>query len=187
MAHTILLVDDDADIRGLYAQVFKENGFKTLEAPDGAAGLEMAIAQQPDLVFTGTSMPNMDGFQLTQQLRANAVTKDIPVMISSHRGKPEDRQHAEQLGIKDFVVFNFTPPVQVVRLVRYRIEGDQSLKSYNVAIDTHALDARDLLEDNHIPNDLACPKHPSESLVLRLTPNPEEEGLYKARFVCPRS
>jgi DNA-binding response OmpR family regulator len=186
MAYKILLVDDDDNIRGLYADVLKEHDFEVVEAHDGEEGLRIAQANKPDLIFTGISMPNMDGFALIEKLRADKNLASVPVMISSHHGRPEDRAKAEQMGIADFVVFNFSPPAQVVKLMRFRIEGEESLHRFRIDVDAEARDAHELISSANLPKRLECTRHPGEQMVLSLTPNPEHKGEFLATFVCPR-
>ena len=61
MAHKILLIDDDNDVRRWYEGVFKESGFDVMVASDGLEGLNIAMKEKPDLIFTGIIMPKMDG------------------------------------------------------------------------------------------------------------------------------
>lgn len=186
MAYKILLVDDDDNVRGLYADVLKEHDFEVLEAHNGEEGLVLAQTNTPDLVFTGINMPNMGGFTLIEKLRADEKLASIPVMISSHHGRPNDRVKAEQMGIKDFIVFNFSPPAQVVKLMRFRIEGEQSLHRFLIEVDAQARDAHELISATHLPKRLKCTRHPGEQMVLSLTPDPERKGGFLATFVCPR-
>lgn len=83
----ILLVDDDEMIRGIYSEVFRNNGFEVEEARDGLEGLEKARSIIPDIIFTGIIMPKMEGFDLMEALKKNVATSQIPVFISSHLGR----------------------------------------------------------------------------------------------------
>jgi PleD family two-component response regulator len=184
--HTILIVDDDKNTRERYKGIFTENGFNVLEAFDGIEGLNIAVDKKPNLIFTGIIMPKMDGFDLIKHLQDNARTANIPIMMSSHLGRQEDKMKAQELGIKDFIILDFTPPVEVLKLVRLRIEGDGSLRKYFVDIDDTALDAAKLTKDFKMPPYFKCEKHPEEKMVLVLSEDPNNLKEFKAKFICPR-
>ncbi|MBX4191817.1 MAG: response regulator [Candidatus Doudnabacteria bacterium] len=64
MKKRILVVDDDAVQKDLYSDVFKDKGYEVIPAADGLEGLEVALKEKPDLIFTGIIMPRMDGFEI---------------------------------------------------------------------------------------------------------------------------
>src|SRR3989344_3372281 len=104
MAKKILVVDDDFEQRDLYASLFRQNGFDVVEANDGLAGLDLALKEKPDLIFTGIIMPKIDGFELIKNVRNNVVTALTPVVVFSHLGREEDRLKALSLAHTDFVI-----------------------------------------------------------------------------------
>lgn len=100
----ILVVDDDFGQRDLYAELFRRRGFDVLIGADGLQGLEIALKDKPDLVFTGIIMPRMDGFELVRNLRNNVATVLVPVIMFSHLGREEDKEKAEKLKDVHFMV-----------------------------------------------------------------------------------
>jgi len=65
----IIIVDDDDETRTAYAEIFRNKGFKVLEARDGVEGLDIATSEEGiDAIFTGIVMPRMDGFQMIEAL-----------------------------------------------------------------------------------------------------------------------
>lgn len=185
MNYTILIVDDDSDVRERYRDVFKENGFNIIEARNGVEGLDVALEKRPDLIFTGIIMPKMDGFDMVKHLKDDIRTTKIPIMISSHLGRQEDKIKAQELGIKDFILLDFTPPIDVVRLARLRIEGGKEQK-YFFDIDDTAFDAARFTKDFNFPAYLKCEKHSSEKMILVLSVDPENPGTFRAKFICPQ-
>ena len=185
MNYTVLVVDDDNNVRERYRGVFKENGFNVIEAKDGIEGLDMALEKRPNLIFTGIIMPKMDGFDMIKHLKDDIRTTNIPIMISSHLGRQEDKIKAQELGIKDFILLDFTPPIDVVRLAHLRIEGDRGEK-YFIDVDETALDAARLTKDFNFSAYLKCDKHPDEKMILVLSADPENAGTFKAKFICPQ-
>lgn len=176
----ILIVDDDTDIREIYVAVFRKDGFNVIEAKDGIEGLDMAIKEIPDVVFTGIIMPRMDGFTMMDALKKNVATSKIPVVISSHMGREEDKRKAEKLGAKDFIVRGTTSPKQAVERIKVLfMEGD-----YAIEFDPYSLDAAKLARDLNIEN-FQCMEC-NEKLVLKIHLDNPKEGIFSARFVCPK-
>jgi two-component system, cell cycle response regulator DivK len=80
-AGLVLIVDDNADTRELYALYLQSRGFSAVTAQDGEAGIEIAFRHQPDLIVMDLSMPRLDGVTATQRLKEDSRTGQIPVVI----------------------------------------------------------------------------------------------------------
>lgn len=80
---TILVVDDESNMRFLLRMILESAGYEVVEAPHGAAAFEQAKASPPDLVVTDLMMPVMTGRELIERLRADSVTADIPIVVLS--------------------------------------------------------------------------------------------------------
>ncbi|WP_367304287.1 response regulator [Burkholderia multivorans] len=78
---TILVVDDDARILALLRVVLEEQGYRVLVASDGEAAVTVTSAEHPDLIVTDWMMPVLDGVAFCRQIRSNAVTKCIPIVM----------------------------------------------------------------------------------------------------------
>jgi CheY-like chemotaxis protein len=88
----ILVVDDYADNREMYSAYLKFQGLEVVEAANGTEALEHAFERQPDLVVMDLSLPGVDGWEATRQLKADPRTKHIPVIaVTGHAlaGAPE--------------------------------------------------------------------------------------------------
>jgi two-component system, chemotaxis family, chemotaxis protein CheY len=177
----ILIVDDDETVRNLYADVFKERGFEVIEALDGVDGLDKATKNIPDLVFTGIIMPRMDGFGLIEALKKNVSTCKIPVIVSSHLGREEDKRRAEKLGAKDFVMLGYYTPYEVVERVKLQFSSSE----YELRVISNDLGARKLAEDMHIKDGLRCKKCDGE-LILSLRLADEKSRTFSAKLICFR-
>lgn len=176
----VLIVDDDEPIRLNYAEIFGNEGFEVVEAVDGMEGLNKAISEKPDIIFTGIIMPKMDGFALKDALAKNVATVNIPVMMSSHMGREEDRKKALGLGVKEFFVIGMITPKKVVE----EIHAMFSAKKYQLAFNAAALDAAKLAADFHFENDFNCDKC-NKPRVISLEISDVIKKEFKARFVCP--
>jgi len=177
----VLLVDDDEMIRGMYATVFRNEDFEVSEARDGSEGLNKAIKENPDIVFTGIVMPTMDGFQLMEMLSKNVVTSKIPVFISSHLGREEDQRKAKELGAKDFFVRGMYTPNEVVSKIKAMLDASSE---YRLKFDPKELDAQNLFIDMHIDKEAKCQKCGKE-LILLLRANGANKQEFQASFICP--
>lgn len=178
---TILIVDDDISSRRLYREVFQNENFAVLTAQDGLEGLDIAIREHPDLVFTGIIMPRMDGFELIRALRKNAATSKIPVVMYSHLGREEDKRKAQELGVKDFVVRSVVTPKEVVDRVRVYLG---QAKSYLLEFDPIARDAAKLARDFNFPAYFECEQ--GKRMLIKLKPLNQEgdEVKFIATFEC---
>ena len=92
MSKVILIVDDQpANVKLLHV-VLRKNGYTTLEAVDGKQGVEMAIAQKPDIILMDKNMPVMDGLEATRIIKEDNTTKDIPIICISSSAMKGDRE-----------------------------------------------------------------------------------------------
>ena len=99
----ILVVEDEADIRGNVMRILRMEGFEVLEAENGRIGLDMARAQRPDLVLSDIMMPELDGYGLLEALRADPLTAATPFIFLSARADRSDRRKGMNLGADDYL------------------------------------------------------------------------------------
>ncbi len=81
MGKRVLIVDDDPDVVVYLSTVLQDNGYQTLEAANGRAGLEKAAAERPDLILLDLMMPHKSGIALLGDLRQDAALRHIPVIM----------------------------------------------------------------------------------------------------------
>lgn len=105
---TILVIEDDADIRNLLHFNLEKEGFTSIEAGDGVTGLAMAREQKPSLVLLDLMLPGMDGFEVCRRLGSSPDTAEIPVLMLTARGEEMDRVVGLSLGADDYVVKPFS-------------------------------------------------------------------------------
>lgn len=180
--HSILVVDDDDFTREMYTEVFRNAGFQIYEAKDGVEGLDVATREVPEVVFTGIVMPRMDGFSLIEALKKNTITSKIPVFMSSHLGREEDKKRSVQLGARDFIVRDMTSPNEVVEIVtRVFAEGGE----YVVQFDPFALDAQRLARDINLNENFQCMEC-NDRMSLKFRVDRSDRDWYKAKFFCTK-
>jgi len=101
---TILVVEDDQDIRFLLSETVSDLGYDVLEAADGGSGFRRAIEEHPDVILLDVMMPVMDGFQVLAKLKDHAETHPMPVIMVSARGQEQDIMRAMRGGAWGFVI-----------------------------------------------------------------------------------
>jgi DNA-binding response OmpR family regulator len=107
MAH-ILVVDDDPDIRKLVEKILTAQGYKVSLAEDGESGLGLAIVKKPDLIILDLNLPKMGGFEVCRRLKADEVTRKIPViMLTAAYAEWEDAKKGFRLGADEYVIKPF--------------------------------------------------------------------------------
>jgi len=130
---TILVVDDEANIRRLISHELISRGYKVIEASGGKEALDLARQSHPDLITMDVVMPDLDGFDTTAVLKTDPITKDIPILIVS---VIEDKSKIYRLGANDYI----TKPFNIEALmekVNHLLSGSQ--KTILVVDDDKAL------------------------------------------------
>ena len=108
MTTTILIIEDDADIRELLRFNLEREGFVVLDAEDGERGIALAREHSPRLIMLDVMLPRMDGFEVCRLLGTHAATAEIPVLMLTARGEEMDRVVGLSLGADDYVVKPFS-------------------------------------------------------------------------------
>ena len=107
----ILVVEDDAELRGLFRRVLEKNGYEALEAADGQAALDVLDRQYIDLIISDIMMPVMDGYELVRSLRDAGI--GIPVLMITAKDAFDDMRRGFLSGSDDYMV----KPVNVNEMV----------------------------------------------------------------------
>lgn len=113
MSGTILIVDDDADIRDVVRIALTQAGYQSEEASDGRAGLDAALRIKPDLVVLDIGLPEMDGLEVCRTLR---VQSDVPILFLTAQGDEIDRILGLEMGADDYLPKPFSPRELVARI-----------------------------------------------------------------------
>jgi CheY-like chemotaxis protein len=124
---TVLLVEDNDDNLRIYSTILAYSGYRVLEAMDGEAGLAMARSENPALILMDVSLPKIDGWEATRQLKADPATANIPVIALTAHALASDREKAIEIGFDGYIP-KPAEPRAVVAEVR-RILGDRQKSS----------------------------------------------------------
>jgi CheY-like chemotaxis protein len=99
---TILLVEDNEPSRDALSRRLQRRGFALQTAADGREGVTMARAILPDVILMDLGLPVIDGWEATRQLKADAATRHIPIVVLSAHAMTDDRELALAAGADDF-------------------------------------------------------------------------------------
>ncbi|HSU90148.1 MAG TPA: response regulator [Sporolactobacillaceae bacterium] len=133
-APQIMVVDDDQDTVAILARHLQREGFVPIEANSGAQCLKLVQENEVDVILLDLMMPDMDGFQVVRELRANPVTAEIPVIMITARDDLDARAEGMRLGVSDFLA----KPVfrrQLASRVRAQLEVVETSRNATLAMD----------------------------------------------------
>jgi sigma-B regulation protein RsbU (phosphoserine phosphatase) len=112
----VLIVDDTPANLRLLSQMLAEQGYRVRPVPDGPLALAAVRAEPPDLILLDIRMPEMDGYQVCEHLKADAQTRDIPIIFISALDATQDKVRAFHTGGVDYVTKPFQPAEVLARV-----------------------------------------------------------------------
>jgi len=119
---TILIIEDNAKNMKLTRDLLKAKGYATLEATTGEEGVRLALEHRPDLVLMDIQLPDINGIEAFERIRADADTAAVPVVAFTASVTPTDRNRITQAGFSGFV----SKPIQLkefLATVKRMLEG----------------------------------------------------------------
>jgi phosphate regulon transcriptional regulator PhoB len=137
---SVLVVEDEPDIRNLVVLHLSREGYRCRTAVNGADALREARAQPPDLIVLDLLLPGLDGLEVCRRLRADPGTAALPVIMLTAKADEVDRVVGLELGADDYIVKPFSPKELVARvravLRRTRpVTTDRVLRAGTLALD----------------------------------------------------
>jgi len=109
MAHRVLVVDDEQELRRLIGLLLEKSGFDVLRAASAFEALDLLRESTPDLIILDVMMPDVDGIELCRQIRSRQQTARTPVLMLSARSEPKIVQSAFEAGASDYLSKPITP------------------------------------------------------------------------------
>jgi CheY-like chemotaxis protein/CRP-like cAMP-binding protein len=164
---TILIIDDNEDIRENTAEILSLGGYKTLTAENGKRGVEAALQEKPDLIVCDIMMPELDGYGVLHLLRKNPETENIPLIFLTAKAERSDLRKGMEMGADDYI----TKPFEEIELMN-AIES--RLKKYEVLQKNYHPSGKGLSE---LANDLR------ETGMLQFNPDNYNSELYTKKQV----
>src|SRR5262245_40421809 len=179
MNQRLLIVEDELPMRTALKDCLEGEGYRVLTATDGAAGLERALKEKPDLVLLDIMLPKLDGFTLCAELRR--LSLDVPVLMLTAKGQVQDRVFGLDAGADDYLIKPFSTDELLARvralLRRQRRKGGvpTELRLGDVHIDLARQTAKRGRRTLHLTA--------KEFAVLRLLVEACEEPVTRERFL----
>ena len=109
----VLVIEDNEDNLALMRLLLERAQYEVFLSMDGATGLEIARQEQPDILLLDLAMPDMDGWEVAAAMKADIITKDIPIIAVTAHALPKDRERAFEAGCDAFIV----KPFSVAKLI----------------------------------------------------------------------
>ena len=119
---TILVVEDDEMIGSMYKTKFEADGFTVLTANNGAAGLELAKKEKPDIIMLDVILPQLDGFSVLEEIKKDPALKNTPVIMLTNLGTEEDKKKGQAMGALDYLVKASLTPGQVSAKIKQALK-----------------------------------------------------------------
>jgi phosphate regulon transcriptional regulator PhoB len=116
MLAKVLVIDDEKDIVSLLRYHLEKSGFHCLEGMDGTTALRLVREHHPDLLILDLMLPGMDGLEICRQLRQDAATARLPILMLTAKAEEVDRVVGLEMGADDYVVKPFSPRELVARV-----------------------------------------------------------------------
>ena len=125
----VLVVEDDRDVRNLFAEWLMVGGFRVEQVHNGLQALERAVDLLPDAILTDLNIPGIDGYELTRRLKTDARTSRIPVVaVTGYAPFTQDPSRADRAGC-DAVLPKPCEPVELIRTLTGLITQARSRRS----------------------------------------------------------
>lgn len=118
MAPKIVIAEDEEHIGQMVSFKLEKSGFDVIWKQDGAAALEAVKSEQPDAVILDVMMPNMNGFEVLQEIKSSENLKHIPVIMLTAQGQESDIVNGIDKGAADYLVKPFRPAELLARVNR---------------------------------------------------------------------
>lgn len=130
---TILIIDDNEDIRENTAEILSLGGYKTVTAENGKKGVEAALAAKPDLIVCDIMMPELDGYGVLHLLRKNPETEDIPLIFLTAKAERNDLRKGMEMGVDDYLTKPFEE-LELMSAIESRLKKLEVMqKKYNAS------------------------------------------------------
>src|SRR5687768_17241678 len=126
MAKTILVIDDNLDLRENTAEILELAGYRRLTAENGKRGVDLAVKEKPSLIVCDIMMPELDGYGVLHLLRKNADTSRIPFIFLTAKTERSDFRKGMEMGADDYVTKPFED-IELLNAIEVRLKKSEIL------------------------------------------------------------
>src|SRR5919112_1823052 len=128
MNKTVLVIDDNNDLRENTAEILELAGYKTITAENGKRGVDKAIKEKPSLIVCDIMMPELDGYGVLHLLRKNADTQNIPFIFLTAKTERGDFRKGMEMGADDYVTKPFED-IELLNAIEIRLKKTEILEN----------------------------------------------------------
>src|SRR3990172_4148731 len=128
MADKILIVDDDLDTLKLVGLILQRHGYQIAAANGGMQALNKVAAEHPDIILLDLMMPDLDGYEVTRRIRANALLAHIPIIMFTAKTLLDDKVAGFEAGADDYLT-KPTHPAELVAHVKALLARSQAARA----------------------------------------------------------
>ncbi len=114
----ILIVEDDVYLADVYRTKFEKEGYEVKVSSDGESGVKTAIEWKPDIILLDIMLPKMDGFDVLEELKNHAETKNIPVIMWTNKSDSTEAERAKKMGATEYLVKVYHTPTEIVDKIK---------------------------------------------------------------------
>ncbi len=122
-SHTILIVDDEKDLRDALGAALRNAGFTVLEAIDGPQGVQLAELEKPDIILLDIMMPNMSGHQVLREIRMKPWGMRMKVILLTNSDDPGNISQGAELKSNDYIIKSQTSLEDIIKKVKQHLVG----------------------------------------------------------------
>lgn len=180
--NTILIIEDEPQVRENIQEILQLSDFETLIAPNGQIGLEIAKTKLPDLIICDIMMPELDGYGVLCALRKNAATSNIPLIFVTAKADRSDFRQGMNYGADDYLTKPFTPE-ELLKAIATRLEKQTMIERQSQA----KLDELRMNIAHSLPHELNTPLNGILGMSQLLMDNcglmPESEEIEIAELI----
>ncbi|MBN2184791.1 MAG: response regulator [Candidatus Krumholzibacteriota bacterium] len=112
----ILVVDDEINITQILEFSIGSEGYQVITASNGEEAVDVAKREQPNLIILDIMMPKIDGYEACRIIKANPLTKNIPVILLTAKGRDIDKRLGYEVGATDYIMKPFSPTQLIERI-----------------------------------------------------------------------
>ena len=116
---TMLVAEDNETNLYLIKYILEKGGYEVIEARDGAAGVELASKEKPDLILMDIQLPDIDGLEATKRIRASGEDSDIPIIALTSFAMAGDREKALAAGCTGYIEKPINPETFIAEIEKY--------------------------------------------------------------------
>lgn len=118
----VLLVEDDAMIVQMYKTRMENEGWEVFSTDRGSQALKIAESEKPDIILLDIILPEVDGFTILKELRAETATKKIPVLMLTNLGQESDQNKGKDMGVDGYFIKSQHTPADVINKIESLIK-----------------------------------------------------------------